>query len=332
MIMKKIFKAIYTIYYKFSYYIKPFGFYVALFQTIDFIVSYKPNNTIANYILTKKHKIILKYLEEHYKNEIENITNEIQYLEIDSSCKDFNIWQCWWQGKESLTGITKICTNSVYINSGGAPIKFITLDNYKEYVNLPDIIIQKYKNGIISLTEFSDILRANLLFENGGLWIDATILLNENIIEYIKTFNFFTCPEICKNKCFVSEYRWNTSFIGGKKKLPLFFFIKKMFDSYWAKENKLIDYYLIDYLIALAYKRIPSIRMSINHVPYNNTKKHELQPLLNTPYNEEIWKDLTNTTCVFKLSRKTKYPYKEYDSNNNLTFYGYLKRKYHKCP
>ena len=232
---------------------------------------------------------------------------EIASLEHVQDVKPFRIWQCWWQGSDQLSGITKICTNSVRVNSNNLPIVFITLKNYSDYVQLPRYIIEKREDGIISLTEFSDILRVNLLKKYGGLWLDATILLTDKVSDDMILRNFFTCPEKNDDCTFVSEYRWNTSVMGGRANLPLFSFVANMFNEYWAKENKLIDYYLLDYFIALAYKFIPKVKNEIDALPRNNPNKHQLQDLLNRPYSEEKWHQITSNTRIFKLSRKVDY-------------------------
>lgn len=328
MILQKILNNIYRMYTTFFYNIKPFGFSVAFYKSIDVFTTRFSNTFIGNYVSRKKHKSILKYIETKYKNEIELIAQKISLYKPVEYDNNFCIWQCWWQGEKKLNGITKLCTNSVKANSNGIPINLITLDNYKDYIKFPSVIIEKYNKGLISLTELSDILRVNLLWKYGGIWIDATIFLNENIFDIIRSYDFYTCPEPCKNNAFVSCYKWNTSFMGGKKNLPIFAFVAKMFEVYWTNEYKLIDYYLLDYIIAIGYNTVSTIRNEVDNVHFNNIKKHMLQPLLDKSFDEKKWEYLTCDTKIFKLSRKTKYPYKKYNGDDNLTFYGYMSNKY----
>lgn len=324
MYIKKILKYPYKIVNEFFIYYKPFGFYVAINKVLSMCAEHISNNRIKEFIYEKKHISILKYLYIKYNKQIEEISQEVSKM---SSVKteNYSIWQCWWQGEESLSGITKMCVNSVKHNSENTPIKFITLQNYSDYVELPSFIIKKYEQGYISLTELSDILRVNLLWKYGGIWIDATILLNDKIINKIKDYKFFTCTEPCRNKMFVSNYKWNTSFMGGNANLPLYAFVSRMFEVYWKNENQLIDYYLLDYLIALAYNKVPTIKSDIDSVSFNNLKKHELQSFLNLLFNNDIWENLTQKTCIFKLSRKVPYITMVDDK---LTFYGFLCQKY----
>lgn len=327
MIIHKFFFLFRRIHHIFWSNIPSFGIGITWFKILNELSPHITNSRITNYIYENKHKQILKYIEKKYRKDIEIIIKEISTL-TPQQPEEFCIWQCWWQGAEKLKDITKLCTQSVKINCNEIPIKFITFENYENFITLPYAILEKHKKGIISLTELSDILRMNLLWKRGGLWIDTTILVNQRIDKEIELATFYTCPEECKDKRFVSEYKWNTSIIGGKQNLHLFAFVSKMFERYWEKENKLIDYYLLDYFIALGYKYVPAIKREIDNIPHNNPQKHNLQFFLNTPYKEKIWKELTNKTYIFKLSRKSSEPYVKYTRKKELTFYGYLYQKY----
>lgn len=302
----------------------PFGIKVATAQVLFLLSEHIGSNSVRQKIYRFKHETVLGYLEKEFASQIK--TNaEIASKERITPATPFRIWQCWWQGSDHLSGITKLCTNSVRVNSRKIEIVFITLDNYADYIQLPEHVIEKVNNGTISLTFFSDILRVNLLKKYGGLWIDATVLLTDKIMDEIITRDFITCPEKNDDLYFVSKYKWNTSILGGKVNLPIFSFVANMFNDYWAKENKIIDYYLFDYLIALGYRNVPKIREEIDSHPFINPQKHKLQNLLNKPYSENEWRQVTSDTSMFKLSRKV-----DYDSivSGKKTFYQVLLERF----
>ena len=60
-----------------------------------------------------------------------------------------------------------------------------------EYVQFPDYIVRKWKEGVISNTHLSDLLRLELLIRYGGLWIDSTTYMTGTIPAYIDDSNFF---------------------------------------------------------------------------------------------------------------------------------------------
>lgn len=308
----------------FCFYAKHFSIVIAWYKTIDILTGRYPNSLISQRVSIKMQQSILSFLKSKYSNEIEQVVERLSSLNPEPVVKP-NIWQCWWQGTKSLEGITKICTNSVNYYSGDYSVIFLSWDNYNKYVDIPDIIIRKHKDGKISLTELTDIMRMNLLFQNGGLWIDTTMLVTKQISKDDIELPFYTCKEECRDHSYVSDYRWNTSCIGGQKNNPLFGFVAKMFEVYWTHENELIDYYLFDYLIELGYEHLESIRKEIDDLPFNNPNKHLMQQKLNEKYNESEWTQLLNGTKFFKLSRKVEY---QDEIDGHRTFYKYLSERY----
>ena len=47
--------------------------------------------------------------------------------------------------------------------------------NLDKYIHLPNYILEKYKQGIITKPHFSDIIWIELLIKYGGTWVDASI-------------------------------------------------------------------------------------------------------------------------------------------------------------
>ena len=75
--------------------------------------------------------------------------------------------------------LVKMCNDRLrQVLPDEAEIHMITEKNYKEYVELPDYIIQKFKTGKMSITALSDVLRVALLSEYGGFWIDSTVFVS----------------------------------------------------------------------------------------------------------------------------------------------------------
>ena len=88
------------------------------------------------------------------------------------------IWCCWWQGEAQMPELVKMCHARLkqVIPASKAELHLITLDNYRDYVQLPEHIIKKFENKIITMTTMSDVLRFALLEKYGGYWLDATVL------------------------------------------------------------------------------------------------------------------------------------------------------------
>lgn len=323
-ILNKILNQPVRLWHAFFDHVKPFGLKIAWYKMVTVETNRFINTSFGEYFAKRYHQSVLGYLKKRYAKEIANLSFEFSKVKPVETINP-KIWQCWWQGEDGLKDITKVCTESVKDNCGKYSVVLITWDNYQEYVKIPSVAIRKYKEGKVTLTELTDIMRMNLLYQNGGLWVDTTVLVTEPITKMCVESQYFTCKEICRNHAFVSDYRWNTSCIGGQKNHPLFGFVAKMFEVYWTYEDQLIDYYLFDYLIELAYQNIKSVKDDIDKQPFNNPHKHDAQSLLNKDFNEQKFKEIKHDTMFFKLSRKAGC-LEEY--NGKKTLYKILKEKY----
>lgn len=248
-----------------------------------------------------KHKYILSYLERHYSNVINNKKYVEQNLNsIPADC----VWVCWFQGEDSMPETIQCCFESIKKYSGGREVHLITSANYSQFVSLPNYIVEKVHNGIISLTHFSDIIRCNLLADYGGIYIDAGLLLTDELL--VPELPFFSVklhkPE---NDCsFVSEYRWLAGFMGGVKGNALHSFMRDFFNEYWKERNMLIDYFMVDYIIATAYNNIPSVKKMIDDVPYNNEDIYYIGNNLFAPVIENELSVVLRRTRVFRIGYK----------------------------
>lgn len=242
------------------------------------------------------------------------------------------VWSSWWQGEDSLPEILRICYNShkKYIFSNeyfNVDYIFITKNNYKEYIDLPDYIISKFERGIISYTHFSDILRVFLLEKYGGMWLDITVLMIKPLDYHIFDNDFFSvnlsdAPENLKGGQLITYGKWAGFLLAAKTAhSPLFEYLKASLEYYWKNFNYTIDYFLLNRLIRVAYNNNLYIRRIVNSIPFTNQNMYKLQPVINTSFDKNLWEELKNKTTFFKLTQKIPV----YKNNGNCqTFYGYI--------
>ena len=279
------------------------------------------HNKKLNYIvLQKKHKVIKEYLLHKYSNVIDRYVSKVEVGNIEIS-SDKNIWTFWWQGQENAPEIIQLCIESMRKYANGHQVIVITQHNYLEYLNLPEYILEKVKCGAISITHLSDIVRMNLLKEYGGLWLDATIFVNKPIEQELFLSLYYTGKQYPRACPCISEYRWTGSLLAGTKDNLFFSYMLDSFYEYWRNEEVLIDYFLIDYFVELAYEKIPGYTEQLNNVPINNTQMYELAGYLNSRFDEQIFSELNKDTSFFKLQHRSKYLKKKGDK---LTYYGKL--------
>lgn len=264
-----------------------------------------------------KHEYIKDSLKQKYPYIIE------KYKDINGASfiqKNAPIWVCWWQGEALMPDIIRICYESIYRNSGNHPVKLITKWNYTEYVKLPTYILEKVNNEQISLTHLSDIIRMNLLYEYGGYWMDATILMTQPLMKE-ENLDFFTIKAV-PDIAYVADGKWTVYLIGGGKHSLIFDFLKTFLNEYWLNESTLIDYFLIDYMIALAYDCLPAVKKMIDMNDFYMPNIYDLSSMLNNSFDANKFQELCNKAYFHKLSWKR--PYVTTTEVGEQTFWGYL--------
>lgn len=213
----------------------------------------------------------------------------------------------WATGIESAPELIKKCYDKLKKTNYNSNIELITDNNISEYIDFPNYILEKYKIGEISKAQFSDILRFSLLSLYGGYWIDATILVTQNLKSKMQDFDVFSIKNKNFNKWNISKRRWTSYFWYAKKNN---YFIKKVnifFLSYWKQYDFLIDYFLVDHIINLLYENDKRIKQIIDSIPSSNPEVSSLQPLLDSTFQEEDFKSLSKETYLFKLNWKVKF-------------------------
>ena len=250
-------------------------------------------------------QFIFNFLEVEFEPLIRKY-EQIQDTDVLDSGSKY-IWTLWWQGTDQAPEIVKACLKSQQDNmvSGEFQYTIITKDNWQQYIELPTYILEKVESGRITITHFSDIIRAELIRRYGGIWIDATVYCNKKInIQPISGFFTVKSSPISKS---LTLGRWTGFFVGDTKNSKLFAFMAEAFEFYWKKYDALVAYLLIDYIIAIAYKHFQDIKEQVDNIPVTNVNLWYMLRRLNLPYNKEEWKKIIVDTDFFKLSYKAEF-------------------------
>lgn len=216
----------------------------------------------------------IKFLSDLYKNVflffLDKSIGSPDYEKYNHLSEDSiinrTIWVYWAQGLDNAPPVVQNCVKTLKENSSPDFVVQVVDDfNLVDYIDIPEIINTRLKEGVISRTHFSDIVRFELLKKHGGVWIDSTVLVAENFRGVLNKFSKFITLNHNDHNPYtaITEGRWTSFFIGMPKHSALADFMSDAFVSYWKKNSKLIDYVLVDYLIALAYKKIPAVQEMI---------------------------------------------------------------------
>ncbi len=254
--------------------------------------------------------------------------NYMDLAEIPSVWKNSEgvnpVWVCWWQGLEHAPEMVKMCVQSIqkHLPENGELI-LITLKNIEEYVILPDWIWAAFHDGKISMALLSDILRAELLYLYGGLWIDSTYYITRSLAPVFE-YDFFTIKTpFPKYRADIAQNRWTGNFMKISAGSLFMRFLLNGFFYYILKYPDEPDCDLIDHLIFIACKEIPGTEEIISSCPASNPHYLDLTACLNNvrKKNQEL-ADLFPDTFLFKLSYKIEL--RKENLVGQQTFYGYL--------
>lgn len=252
-----------------------------------------------------------------------------KYKEMSSSGTDVigetsPIWVCWWQGEEQMPEIVKVCYNSIKRHACNHPVVLITSSNQDEYLNIPEMICQKYREGKISPTHFSDIARMYLLKEYGGIWIDITNFLTQDIDCFVDTKRrYWTCRHITTYNN-VSRGLWTSFFSASGKNHLIPSYIYDSLIHWWSHNDEIIDYLLMDFIFKIGYDNISEIKKEIDDIPLSTIGT--LRKVLCSKYDEKTWAFYCRQAGFHKLSYK-KYNEK-LTKHNEKTHYAYLIEMY----
>lgn len=271
-------------------------------------------------ICDKRHDVTINYLKEEFSDFLNNYQ-----FSTDSKHNSKIIWSLWLQDYKNAPEIVKRTLDIMKDYAHQEKYDFILLNknNFQKYVNIPEYILDKLNRNLISYANFSDILRVALLAKYGGVWIDSTVFIRKNFPIYWLELPLFSLktgkyedysPNVAKN-------RWKTFLLSGNS--ALFSFTRDFFFEYFKKYDKAIDYLLIDYIFAITYIISKDIREQIDAIPIANRNLFKLERLLGEKYDQNMWDNLTQNTCVFKTTYKLND--KILDSKN--TYYDYLLNK-----
>lgn len=253
----------------------------------------------------KKDDWILNYLHEKLRDVIEKYRDDNDIGEREDNAP---IWICWWSGADDAPLLVKQCIKSIYANAGSHKVRLITERTYKNYLEIPEYILNKVKSDTMCIANFSDYLRVSLLEKYGGLWLDATVFCSEAIPEWYFSGPLFTCKSLSRKSRYISNYRWTSFCLGGWKHHVFYRFFKEALEEYWRQEKCSIDYLLVDYIIETAYSNLPVVRKCIDDIPVNNLQRDDLQLAMNMILPSEEWDAIINReTVLYKLSWREKY-------------------------
>lgn len=298
-----------------------FGLWIAVTNALWPLIFKLPRD-VGEKIMQKKHKSVFLYINKIIGSSLKDfypLCDEVEYK------NDAPIWFCWLQGEVAMPDAVKICYKAIQRNSNGHSVNLITNQNYFDYCSIPDYIVKLHKNNKILPAHFADILRTCLLYEHGGVWVDATLLITKPLPKECFSSNFYSC-KLVNQGLYVSEFKWSNFFLCSPAHSPLFAFVRICFFEYLKKQNRFVDYFMMDYFMKLGMNTSSIICNDVERLAYNNPQVHSLSKLLNTKCSEkEFMNFFKQETYAFKLLKFVKV---KKNADSSKTFFDYLQSLY----
>jgi len=297
---------------------------------------------LFNKIQNKTYFKTQKMVEEDWDRVLkEYFTNKIETEQIKPK-KTFNnekiIWQFWGQGWdfEKLPDVVKISYKSVEKYKKDYEIIHLDMNNINDYLEIPAYILKKVEDKKMGFAHFTDIIRLALLYNYGGVWIDATILLTDYLPqEYFEMDYFmFQRDDNLENKKDWEDYddfyfSWNNemkvrvlnSIIFAKKNNEIIKTLLDMLLIFWEHNDLVPNYFffqvLYTELIENYYKKKQCKIVS-------DTLTHELIRVWFDKFSQEKLDEITKRNNVHKLTYKIDSGKRD----TKGTFLNYFKKIY----
>lgn len=232
------------------------------------------------------------------------------------------IWWCWLQGLDKAPEIVKACHRSLQKNLKDYEIRIIDSENWSQYVQLPNYIVERWNKKQIPPALFPDLLRLQLLIEHGGSWIDSTVLCTgfstqktQIAQKYLEAplFLFQYTPEGTTKNISISNW-----FISAHSNNEVLMTVRDMLFAYWKDYNCTLDYYIFHLFFAMVAEQYPEqiVAMPYGYSVWSITLMHHL----GDTFNQEQWDKLISKVSFHKLAYRLSDDIK----NNKDNYYNYV--------
>ncbi|MBD5275717.1 MAG: hypothetical protein HDS37_06405 [Bacteroides sp.] len=243
------------------------------------------------------YRFVMDYLQR-YADDVRNFDAG----KTDVADEPERAFTIWFQGEDEAPALVKACFRSMRRH---LKQELVILDEKSlfEWISLPDYIIDKWKKGAITHAAFSDICRVELLYQHGGVWLDATDFVTAPIPESIMNEDFFVF--MAGKKVRGNYAKIQSCFMRGRKGNPILSVWRKAIYLYWKKENRKINYFWMHFLLRLVVENNEVARREFSKMPkIDQDPTHELWEA----HAGDIYdKDEFNRICDGSFFQKTNF-------------------------
>ena len=183
---------------------------------------------------------------------------------------DEPIWLFWNTGLEQAPEIVKTCYQSIK-KYAGRQVVLLTENNVQNYINMPDYLNEKLKSGVLPLAIYTDLMRVALLEHYGGTWMDATILLTDEIPQEILNSDFFVFHNSLGE--IDNPVLYPVWFIHAKQHNRTICEIRNVLFAYWKRNNHVPEYLFSNIVITQIMRSSPEVEKKMSNKGYKEINK-----------------------------------------------------------
>ena len=235
------------------------------------------------------------------------------------------IWSAWLQGLDNAPEMVNVCLESHQKHLPGYEFRVLDMENYRQWVELPEWVEEKYARGMIPAALFSDVLRVAVLKRYGGVWMDASVLCtgfgNQQLQKQwteVENSRFAVFRYYRKGDRYPSGLsNW---FIAATPDNVVLTSVYDMLTAYWRDYDCTIDYYMMHLFISCALKAFPEMEREMPKL--NSRYSFFLGDALSRTYSQEAWQELVDHVAIHKLN----YRKAEEAQKNPQSYYNFIRK------
>ena len=279
---------------------------------------YGVKQTVAYYLAQQSETKFYDFRKEILLDFVLKLRKEAQIDESSNENEEVDIefpkiiWTMWQQGEAQMPETVKASLKTIkdFAKRNGCKLHLLTDENLADFINIPADIIEKYKKKELSAAHYSDIIRFSLLYQYGGIWMDATLFVSPYATLEMFEGDFFTLnhPPIYTDKIerAIGDFKWSGFFLAGKKGKTYFKHIRDLYLYYVRKFPIFIHYLIMDFIILSEYKCNAEFKGLVDGLPVLAPAERVwfLRDHANDFFDEQEWEEVLTQTPVMKTTFK----------------------------
>jgi tetratricopeptide (TPR) repeat protein len=260
-----------------------------------------PETTERDYTLLADSKMrlpgrirISRFVERH----LDEIKGETMGMaRPDGANHPFRIYFFWAQGIDNAPPVVRRCHHELLRHH--TPDHVVTLDanSIEDLVHIDKNAYEKAPNW----TKLSDILRLELLYRYGGIWVDATCLVRTHLLE--------VTPQLLEPSGFFA-FRWGrnrlaTWFLAAEPGNYLVAMWRAAQYAYWRHFDRSIDYKFVHHLFEALCHLDGEFKARWDETPKMRAKHSAaFRHVMHQTYEPDRFQQLLDSRFIHKLTYK----------------------------